>query len=31
MEELSDVLGLTLDETEDLLNEYGLDIEEVWL
>ena len=31
MEELAEVLGLTEDEVEDLLLEYGLDIEEVWL
>lgn len=31
MEELAEILGLTEDEVEDLLLEYGLDIEEVWL
>lgn len=31
MEELAEILGLTVEETEDLLMEEGLDIEEVWL
>lgn len=31
MEELAEVLGLTEIETEDLLSEYGIDIEDVWL
>ena len=31
MEELAEILGLTEDEVEDLLLDYGLDIEEVWL
>ena len=30
MEELAEVLGLTVDETEDLLIEQGLDINDVW-
>lgn len=30
MEELAEVLGLTVDETEDLLMECGMDIEDVW-
>ena len=31
MEELAEVLGLTVDETEDLLMEMGIDIEDVWI
>lgn len=31
MEELAEVLGLTEEETEELLLEYGIDIEDVWL
>jgi len=31
MDELAKVLGLTEDETEDLLMECGLDIEDIWL
>lgn len=31
MEELSKILGLPEDEVEDLLNECGIDIEDVWL
>ena len=31
MEELAEILGLTEDETEDLLLEYGLEIDDVWL
>ena len=31
MEELAEILGLTEDEAEDLLLEYGLEIDDVWL
>lgn len=31
MEELAETLGLTEDEAEDLLLEYGLDVDDVWL
>jgi len=31
MEELANILGLTEDEVEDLLLEYGLEIDDVWL
>lgn len=31
MEELAEILGLTIDEAEDLLNECNVDIEDVWL
>ena len=31
MEELAEILGLTEDEVEDLLLEYGLEIDDVWL
>ena len=30
MEELAEVLGLTVDEAEDLLLECGMDLEDVW-
>ena len=31
MEALAEILGLTEDEVEDLLLEYGLEIDDVWL
>ena len=31
MEELAEILGLTEDEAEDLLLEYGLEVDDVWL
>ena len=31
MEELSEILGLTEEETEDLLNEFGLEVDDVWM
>ena len=30
MEELAEVLGLTVDETEDLLLDCEIDLEDVW-